>query len=241
MKTYIDIIAANLVTNKKRLLRKIEIDTNKIKAGLTPKQKAIFARIVERLELKGEELSDAQEEAILYLALEHNGEFVDRESVEGLVDGYRRKKRIEKRDIKGAALLFEILEVLKKLKLEKLKSRLFDFIVWLVIYQDCFLHWDGCNWIGFFYASIDDMMATYAQILGVSADEVFNTIERLKKRDAIVEHRGSITLDFPFCCLGMLEDKMLRKELKDDEEIDEDIAFERGICFIPDLISAKVI
>ena len=89
MKTYIDIIAFDCKTEKERLLRKVEIDTNKIKADLTPIQKARFDRIVERLELKGEELSDAQEEAILYLALEYNGEFVDRESVERLVDGYK--------------------------------------------------------------------------------------------------------------------------------------------------------
>ena len=69
MKTYIDIIAENIVAKETRLLRKMEIDTNKIKAGLTTKQKAIFARIVERLGLKGKELTDAQEGAILFITL----------------------------------------------------------------------------------------------------------------------------------------------------------------------------
>lgn len=231
MKTYINIIAKNLLTKELRLLRKIEIDTNKIKAGLTPKQKARFDRIVERLGLKGKELSDAQEEAILYLALEHNGEFVDRDGDERLMDDYKSCKRIERRDIKGVSLLFEILEVLRKLKLEKLKSRLFDFIVWLVILHDWILHDIGGGWgdKGFGYASIEEMITTYAQVLGVSTNAISNTIDGLKRREAIIECRRCITLDFPFSCFGIEENQELQKELKGDEIIET----AEGVCFIP--------
>lgn len=231
MKTYINIIAENLLTKELRLLRKIEIDTNKIKAGLTPKQKARFDRIVERLGLKGKELSDAQEEAILYLALEHNGEFVDRDGDERLMDDYKSRKRIERRDIKGVSLLFEILEVLRKLKLEKLKSRLFDFIVWLVILHDWILHDIGGGWgdKGFGYASIEEMITTYAQVLGVSTDEVSNAIECLKKQEAVIEYRECITLDFPYHCFEIETDKELQKKIKEEEIIET----AEGICFAP--------
>lgn len=225
MKTYIEIIAENLVTNKKRLLRKVEIDTNKIKADLTPIQKTRFDRIVERLELKGEELSDAQEEAILYLALEHNGEFVDRESVERLVDEYKSIKRIEKRDIKGAVLLQEVLE---KTKDNVLKERLFGLIVWLVILQDYFLHSiDGL--LGFGYASLEEMITTYAKALGVSIEAVASAIDGLKKQNAIFEKRKCIALDFPFSCFKIEENKELQKKLKEEEIIET----AEGICFIP--------
>lgn len=225
MKTYIDIIAENIVTNKSRLLRKVEIDTNKIKADLTPIQKARFDRIVERLELKGEELSDTQEEAILYLALEYNGEFVDRKSVERLVDEYKFEKRIEKRDIKGVALLQEVLE---KTKDNVLKERLFGLIVWLVILQDYFLHSiDGL--LGFGYASLEEMITTYAQALGVSIEAVANAIDGLKKQNAIFEKRKCITLNFPFSCFKIEENEELQKKLKDNEIIDT----AEGICFAP--------
>lgn len=225
MKTYIDIIAFDCKTKKERLLRKMEIDTNKIKAGLTPKQMAIFARIVERLGLKGNELTDAQEEAILYMALEHNGEFVDRESVESLVDEYKFNKRIEKRDIKGVALLQEVLE---KTKDNVLKERLFGLIVWLVILQDYFLHSiDGL--LGFGYASLEEMITTYAQALGVSIEAVASAIDGLKKQNAIFEKRKCIALDFPFSCFKIEENKELQKKLKEEEIIET----AEGICFIP--------
>lgn len=225
MKTYIDILAKNIETKETRLLRKMEIDTNKIKAGLTSKQKAIFDRVVERLGLKGKELSDAQEEAILYLALEYNGEFVDRESVEGLVDEYKFNKRIEKRDIKGVALLQEVLE---KTKDNVSKERLFGLIVWLVILQDCFLHSiDGL--LGFGYASLEEMITTYAQALGVSIEAVANAIDGLKKQNAIFEKRKCITLNFPFSCFKIEENEELQKELKKDEFIDT----ADGIFYIP--------
>ena len=234
MKTYIDIIAENLVTNKKRLLRKVEIDTNKIKAELTPKQKGIFERIVERLGLKGKELTDTQEEAILFMALCEDWSLrngfkgtIDRDSEEMLAEHYKCLKRIEKKDVKGVALLQEVLE---RVKDEAIKSRLFDLIVWLVILQDYFLHREGSGGdCGFCYASVDEMIATYAQTLGVSVDMVFSAVENLKKIDAIFEKRGRITLNFPFNCFDIEANKELQKELKEDELIDT----AEGVYFIP--------
>lgn len=232
MKTCIDIIAYIVGTEEKRLLRKMEIDTNKIKAELTPKQKSIFDRIVERLGLKGKELSEAQEEAILFMALHdgRNPDFIENIEIGQLRDIYRFNKRIEKNDVKGLALLLEILENIKD---EGLKSRLFGFIVWSVIMQDYFLHRldDIC---GFGYASVEEMITTYAQVLGVSTDEVSSAIEGLENREAIVEGKGIVTLNFPFKCFEIEGNKELQKELKKDEWIDT----ADGVYYIPQPFAA---
>lgn len=229
MKTYINIIAENLLTKELRLLRKIEIDTNKIKAGLTPKQKARFDRIVERLGLKGKELSEAQEEAILFMAL-YDGKDPDFIEIGRLWDFYRFDKRIEKNDVKGLALLLEILENIKD---EGLKGRLFDFSVWFIVLQDYFLHRiDGI--CGFGYASVEEMINTYAQVLGVSTEEVSRAIERLKNREAIVEGKGIITLNFPLNCFEIELNKELQKELKKDEWI----YTTDGVYYIPQPFAA---
>ncbi len=229
MKTYIDIIAENIVAKETRLLRKMEIDTNKIKAGLTTKHKAIFARIVERLGLKGKELTDAQEGAILFITLYYgdNGEWIEEGN---LVEVYRFHKRIEKNDVKGLSLLLELLEVLKD---KEQKGRLFDFIVWLIILQDYFLHRID-SICGFGYASVEEVINTYAQVLGVSTDEVSSAIERLKKREAIVEGKGVITLDFPLLCFEIEGNEELQKELKKHECIDT----ADGIFYIPQPFAA---
>jgi hypothetical protein len=170
-------------------------------------------------------LTDAQEDAILYIALsERNPNFYNNNE-RLLVEEYLADKRIEKRDVKGLSLLLELLEYSKD---EGQKGRLFDFIVWYVIKEDYFLHRiDDC--CGFVYTSIEEMVSTYAQVLGASIDAVSNAIERLKKQEKIVEGKQCITLNFPYSCFEIEIDKELQKKLKNDEVIET----AEGICFVP--------
>lgn len=231
MKTYFDIFAYNTKTHEERLLRTIEVDTEKTKAGLTPKQKAVFNQIVERLGLKGKELTDAQEESILYLAL--RGDTCPDEKE------YLYSKRIEKSDAKGISLLIKVYQNLSD---DALKSRLFNFMVYLLICQDFFLHYLGIDSIGYGYGSFSAVYSTYAQILGVSEDKVTSTIEELKKQGAIVEGRKLVcNADFPYVFDWKEDNEEIWNELKNGKFIDEngncyeikDEMVVDGVCFAP--------
>lgn len=162
---------------------------------LTALQGKIYNALVERMELNKEKLTDAEKEALCYMACSRDDiEYIKEEEKKELFREFVSRKQIERNDIWWWA---EWKHYYDKAPDENSKDVLLRIAVYGLIFEDC--RYNGA--CGHYYNtrhSVLEIHEDYARVLGVDVEKVSSAISDLEKwgriqkmRDYVLQYTGN--------------------------------------------------